>query len=305
MAGCSGPGDVASTPGDAGSSTGVSDSTTTAKSRGADPADTTPITFADPVFEGLLKAELGQDQITPADLAGYRRINIAADQFLLLTGNDRDPGSVILMGDDAFEHDGQLYTGFGTMTSLADLAYFPDLDSLFVTLQPEIDYSTIPVLDTLTLLNVTQSQLTDIDFVAGATHASYVDLSVNAITDLSPVAHCTSLRRLTFSWNQVSDLTPVAGLTELKALSAYGNQISDLSPLAGLTTLEEIGFYQNQISDLTVLASLPNLTEVELAKNNIEDVSPLAGFTSFDRLALTDNPVRNIEVLDHIDNLEF
>ena len=54
-----------------------------------------------------------------------------------------------------------------------------------------------------------------------------------------------------------------------------------------------------------MLAGLPNLTSVELTHNQITDVSPLAGFDSFERLALTDNPVQNIEVLDHIDNLEF
>ncbi|MCR6492475.1 leucine-rich repeat domain-containing protein [Cellulomonas sp. P24] len=303
MAGCSGP--SSSTSGGAGASPGGATSTAAAQGRAADATDRNPITFADPVFERLLKAELGKDEIAPADLVGYTRVNIAADQFLLLSGNGRSPGSIVHFGEDAFEYDGQRYTGFGTMTTLADLAYFPDLTNLLVTLQPGIDYSTIPVLDRLTLLNIMQSQLTDIGFASAGTKLNNVSLDTNAITDLGPLASCTSLTRLDINYNQVGDLTPLAGLTKLTSLRAYGNQISDISALARLTALKRIGFYGNQISDITVLASLPNLTEVELINNRVEDVSPLAGFTSFERLALTGNPVRNLEVLGHIENLEF
>ena len=267
--------------------------------------DTTPITFADPVFEKLLKAELGQDEITPADLAGYQSVQIAADEFVLLTGNDRDPGSIVFLGEDTFEYADQRYTGYGSMTTLADLAAFPDLNSVFITLQPGIDYTTFPGLDRVEILSITQSKLTDVGFLSAASHVRYLTLDTNAITDVSPLAACASVVGLYLSFNQVADLTPIAGLTTLTSLYAYRNQISDISPLAGLSNLEKIGFYENQISDISALAGLPNLTYVELTHNTVEDVSPLAGFASFDRLALSGNPVRNIEVLDHIDNLEF
>ncbi len=303
VAGCSGP--STSTSGGVGSSDGGATPSTAAQGQSADPADRTPITFADPVFERLLKAELGKDEIAPADLAGYKRVDITADQFLLLTGNGHKPGSIVLFGDDAFEYDGQRYSGFGTMTTLADLAYFPDLTNLSVTLQPAIDYTTIPALDRMTRILVTQSRLSDIGFLAAGTNLLSLDLGSNAITDIGPLASCTSLTLLAINYNQVGDLTPLAGLTKLETLQAGGNQVSDISALAGLTALEQIGFYANQISDIAVLAGLPNLTEVELINNLVEDVSPLAGFASFDRLALTGNPVRNIEALSHIDNLEF
>jgi Leucine-rich repeat (LRR) protein len=308
LAGCSGAAQPQTQP-----SASVSAATSTPQTGGETPAaaptidPNAPIAFADPVFEKLLKTELGKDEILPSDLAGYKGIQIAADEFIFLEGNGKEYKSLILFTDEAFEYDGQRYTGDGTMESLADLMYFPDLKYLRVTLQPQIDYTTIPesVLAQLTLLNITQSKLTGIAFIGGAGQLVYTDLYANQIADISGIEQCTKLKRVNFDYNQISDISPLAGLGELTAISCYGNKITDISALAELKKLEELGFYDNQVSDISVLSGLPNLKSVEFINNQIEDVSPLAGFDAFERLALKGNPIKNIGQLSHIKNLEF
>ncbi|NCC80338.1 MAG: leucine-rich repeat domain-containing protein [Clostridia bacterium] len=266
-----------------------------------------PVVFEEPLFLELLIKELGKEEIYPSDLVNVVNLKITADEFIFLASPGESEKSVILFNEDAFEYDGVRYEGFGTMKSLADLKYFPNLDKLFINLQPEMDYSTLPenIRATVRVVQIYQSQLEDITFLDDFKNLLHVTLNTNRITDLSPLTDKTGIETLYFNWNQVEDLSPVATLTGLKRISAYGNKISDLTPLSGLKNLEQIEFYQNMIQDITPLKEIRTLTKIELINNQIEDISPLEEFASFDELRLSGNPITNIEVLDHIDNLDY
>lgn len=267
----------------------------------------TPVVFSDPVFEKLVKAELKKDTIYPADLEDFTNLKIGGDHFLLLSGKGVPDRSIVLLFGTDVELDGKRFTGFGTMKSLADLSLFPNLTSLHVTLQPDIDYSTIPaqVKETLRSGFFTQSKLKDIQFLQGAKSLFNLSLSFNEITDLSPLKDSKELLYLSANSNQVSDLSPLSELLKLKSLTFYENRIKDLSPLSGLPNLETLELYSNYVEDLTPLSGIKTLKELELIANKIEDVSPLKGFSSFDSLRLSKNPIKNIEELDHIKNLVF
>lgn len=119
-----------------------------------------PITFEDPVLARLLQAELGKETIFPSDLVGFSGMQIAADEYLFLSGQGRPGKNVILHGQDTFEHESRRYTGYGTIKMLMYLKHFPDLTALRITLQPQLGYGTIPILDRLIQLNITYSKLT-------------------------------------------------------------------------------------------------------------------------------------------------
>lgn len=269
--------------------------------------ESSPLSFVDPVFEGLLKAELKKDEIFAEDLSSITNIKIGGDHFLIVAREGEPERSVILLWGTDVELDGQRYTGFGTMKSLADLAYFPNLNTLHVTLQPELDYTTIPqaTIQTLRRGFFTQSKLKDIEFLRGATSLFSISLSINEIQDLSPLSDSKNLLYLSGSSNLIEDLSPLASLTSLKSITLYENRIKDLSPLSSLINLETLELYANQVEDLTPLANLQNLKNLELINNNIKDVSPLKGFTSFEELWLSGNPIENIQELSHIENLDF
>ena len=266
-----------------------------------------PISFEDPVLFNLLKKELGKDEILPKDLAEYTSIEIAADEFAFLAAGGDSEKSIIHYMEDAFEYDGVRYEGFGTMKSLADLKYFTSLDKIYITLQPEIDYSTIPeeIAEKVRVVLIYQSQLEDISFLEKFENLMVLTLNTNNIKDLSPLEGKDKLIWLSFDWNEVQDLTPISSLTALKSISAYSNKISDLTALSDLPNLEEIEFYNNLIKDIGPLKNITTLKSVELINNQIEDVTPLKEFESFEELRLTGNPIKNIDVLSHIKNLEF
>ncbi len=199
----------------------------------AEASDEVPIIFEDPVFAKLLQAELGKETIFPSDLMGFSGMQIAADEFLFLSGQGRPGMNVILHGRDTFEYESRRYAGYGTIKTLMDLKHFPDLTALRITLQPQLDYGTIPILDRLVQLNLTQSKLTNIAFLSTATKLVWLNMAFNDVTEIGPLADCVSLRTISFNWNQISDLSPLAGLADLKGISFYGNKITDISALHG------------------------------------------------------------------------
>lgn len=266
-----------------------------------------PIIFSEPIFEELLKKELKKETIYPKDLEIFTNMIIGGDHFISLSGNGIPEKSIVLLFGTEVEIEGQRYKGYGKMKSLADLASFPNLTQLQVTLQPEMDYQTIPseVLSKLRSVHISQSKLTEIDFLQGATQLISLSLSINDITDLSPLKDLSELMYVSASGNKVADLSPLSNLKKLKRISFYENQISDLSPLKSLENLEALELYNNQVKDLSPLTNLKSLKVLELINNKVEDVSPLKGFESFESLRLSGNPITNIEELNHIKNLDF
>ena len=154
-----------------------------------DPSENEPLVFEDPVFFELLKKELGKEDIYPSDLEKYINVKIAADEFIFLAAAGDAEKSIILFNDDAFEYEDVRYEGFGTIKSLADLKYFTKLEKLFINLQPEIDYSTLPesIKKTTRVVQIYQSQVEDISFLEHFENLISVTLNTNKISDLSPL----------------------------------------------------------------------------------------------------------------------
>jgi Leucine-rich repeat (LRR) protein len=285
----------------------VTDGGTKPSEAAAGETENKPLSFSDPVFEKLLKAELKKDEILPSDLDKFTWIGIGGDHFMQLAGGDIKAKSIILFFGTEVELEGVRYKGFGTMKTLDDLKHFKNLNAINVTLQPELDFSTIPedVLGRLVNIIVTQSKLKDISFVKNAKSLKSMNMAFGEVSDLSPLANCKELLYLSGSNNPLNDLSPLADLINLKTISFYSSQIKDLTPLSGLVNLKTLELYNNQVEDISPLAGLKNLKELELIDNKVKDVSPLKDFESFDELRLNGNPIENIELLDHIENLEF
>ena len=131
------------------------------------PSEEEPIVFEEPLFLELLKKELGKEKFYPSDLDKYTNIKITADEFIFLATPGESEESIILFNEDAFEYDGVRYEGHGTMKTLTDLKHFPNLDKLFINLQPDIDYNSIPenVRKTIRIVQIHQSRLKDIAFL--------------------------------------------------------------------------------------------------------------------------------------------
>ena len=97
----------------------------------------------------------------------------------------------------------------------------------------------IAALDKLQILDLSDTQITDLAPLAGLTGLTRLLLTNTPVTDLAPLAGLTGLTELSLSSTQVANLAPLAGLTGLTWLSLGNSAALDLRPLLGLRALVE------------------------------------------------------------------
>ena len=161
---------------------------------------------------------------------------------------------------------------------------------------------TVGDMATLTGLEATGANISDLTGLEYATNLTSLDLSSNIISDISPIAELTNLTSLDLWQNTISDISPVAGLTNMKTLDLGNNIISDISPVVGLTNLTDIWLGNNTISDISPVAELTNLTTLDLGNNTISDISPVVGLTNLEVLRLAGNPIQDTTPLCGLQN---
>jgi internalin A len=155
----------------------------------------------------------------------------------------------------------------------------------------------------LTMLDLSNNQISDITPIAQLTNLTWLGLSNNPISDITPIAQLTNLTGLGLRNNQISDITPIAQLANLTMLDLSNNQISDITPIAQLANLTLLNLNRNQISDITPIAQLANLTSLHLNRNQISDITPIAQLVNLTLLDLSGNQISDITPIAQLANL--
>ncbi len=156
------------------------------------------------------------------------------------------------------------------------------------------------ILSSMTELDLSNNQITDISSLGSLTNLTELDLSFNQITDISFLSSLTNLTTLNLSINQITDISSLGSLTNLTELNLRWNQITDISFLGSLTNLTELYLDENQITDISALRSLTNLTALYLSDNQITDISALRSLTHLTTLDLSDNQITALCVLGEL-----
>jgi len=104
-------------------------------------------------------------------------------------------------------------------------------------------------------IELSESEIDDLDGVEYCIHTVSLDLSFNRIYDLSPLASLICLQELNLSSNQIEYIDDISNLQQLKSIDLSNNSINDISPLMEIETLEFADLsgnkiHQNQISEL-------------------------------------------------------
>ena len=130
-----------------------------------------------------------------------------------------------------------------------------------------------------------------------------LEASSSDISDLTGLEFATGLTPLDLSYNIIVDITPLSGLTKLTSLDLSNNIISDITPLSGLTNLTSLDLSVNAITDISPLSGLINLTSLRLHDNFFSDISPLSGLTRLISLSLYGTIIRDSSLLSRLSDL--
>ncbi|MEG3966849.1 leucine-rich repeat domain-containing protein [Microcoleus sp. T2B6] len=159
------------------------------------------------------------------------------------------------------------------------------------------------ILSSMTKLDLSDNEITDISFLGSLTNLTTLDLSDNEITDISFLGSLTNLTTLYLYSSQITDISFLGSLTNLTTLYLSSNQITDISFLGSLTNLTTLDLSHNQISDISFLGSLTNLTTLNLCSNRITDISLLGSLTNLTTLNLKGNQITDISFFRSLTNL--
>ena len=102
-------------------------------------------------------------------------------------------------------------------------------------------------------IELTESEIVDLDGIEYCINAVTVDLSGNSITDISPLFGLTSIEELNLSDNKIGYIDALSNLLKLKSVDLSNNHIDDISALFDLPELEFCDISGNKVPLAQVL----------------------------------------------------
>jgi Leucine-rich repeat (LRR) protein len=97
-------------------------------------------------------------------------------------------------------------------------------------------------------VELSESEIDDLDGAEYCIHTISMDLSGNRIADLEPLAGLHRIQELNLANNRLSYIDALSNLQQLKSLDLSNNSIDDISPLFEIETLEYLDLTGNKIS---------------------------------------------------------
>ncbi|HCY41653.1 MAG TPA: hypothetical protein DHV48_09910 [Prolixibacteraceae bacterium] len=108
-------------------------------------------------------------------------------------------------------------------------------------------------------VELSESEIDNLDGVEYCIHTISMDLSGNSITDISPLADLERLQELNLANNQIGYIDALGNLRQLKSIDLSNNLIDDISPLLEIETLEYADLTGNKKVVLSQIQELRNL----------------------------------------------
>jgi len=99
--------------------------------------------------------------------------------------------------------------------------------------------------------------------------AGELDVSNSNIYDLDGIEYCKNITSIDLSHNQIIDITKIGDLVFLESIYLSNNNISDIAALAELKNLKYIDLSFNDINDIGPLGGLDNLEYLNVIGNDI------------------------------------
>ncbi|MDF7663782.1 InlB B-repeat-containing protein [Bifidobacterium sp. ESL0763] len=137
---------------------------------------------------------------------------------------------------------------------------------------------------------------------------TYLDLSINQISDISSLRNLTKLQHLFVNVNTISVLPNLSGRPwpQLVELNLGSNQLTDLTQLKYVTSVQSLALYIDKLDDSSNLAALQSCThlrQLDLTHNNISDLGFLAPMMWLVNVYPGDNEIADMSVLARLPNL--
>lgn len=217
-------------------------------------------------------------------------------------------------------------------------------EAILSAVQEQLQKNNITEADILSIteLNLSRKNLTDVSDLERFTNLVNLDIVENCLTDLSPLAGLKNLRRLAagndpflseedrskrkginhfadysflkhltglididFTATGDDNIEYVKYLPNVEEFRAYSNPITDISPLLACKKLHQSYFYDCPITDISVYRRLPDTFGLAVNCTGVSDLTPLAGKTKFSYLDAHDAEIEDISTLADFASMRY
>ena len=163
------------------------------------------------------------------------------------------------------------------------------------TLVPE-DFSTI------TVLNLSECELTDVSFLESFVNLQELNLSWNSLSELTTLPALKHLTKLDLSYNFISEIQVLWSYTELTDLSLRANNLERLTRPE--EKAEAVDSEEEAVpEEMPVFAEISGLRRLDLSYNMLTDVSELAELVELEYLNLENNRITDFSAVEFIPEL--
>jgi len=243
------------------------------------------VQFTEPLIEQAVRTELGksaEETLTSADMQSVTALYIFADKCTT------DVTEFEVMQQGWIQNN-------GTIESLSDLAFLPNLRELCLSAQNISDISPIAGLKSLERIELRHNPVSDISSLAGLEKLKSVGLNGTMVADISPVINLKDLelldlndadhydpavlaRRAKFDFLDISNETDsykyLKGKT-IRTLKIMETDLDSLNFLAGVEGIEELYLTGTKLTDLNGIEAHENLVYLNVSETRVRDLSPL------------------------------
>lgn len=230
--------------------------------------------FKDPVLEAAAREYSGvkTGSLHVSDLSGLTELRLCGNDCFF--GGDCESPEV---PGDVTEYGG---LERGSVSSLSDLAYFKDLQSLTLSFQSLNSLASLPE-SNITSLDVSSCRLTSLDGIGALPLLKHLDASSNSISDISDISSCTQLESLDLRGSRVGDYTPASSLHLLSELKISGASLPGIKALIMCGSLTSVYFsdcdLRGEFFDFMDSPKIMYLTLENCTLDRTEDIEKLDG----------------------------
>jgi len=130
----------------------------------------------------------------------------------------------------------------------------------------------IDLLKSISLINCSNNQLTDVGKLDGLTSLTYISLGGNQLTDIGVLSGLTALTRIYLYTNQLTEIGDLSELILLEQINLSHNQLTDVGNISGLTALSYLNLNDNNFATAQVDKVLADMHTAYDATGVIETI---------------------------------
>lgn len=278
------------------------------------------VTFQNPVIEDAARQSLGKsdsEPITQEELSQISSLLLSGDRYFadwnsyetyynqewFLYARENTPREPFVLDDLCY------FTGLRELAldvhCITDLSVLEDMPLEKLSLKKcSLDsLSSLPDLEELKLLNVSDNPLTDISTLEKFPDLEELYFMNTSVTDIH-VLEGSKLRFLDCSYTGITDYSAVATLDSLTALRISHGNTQTIAFINTLTNLDQLTLCESSLSSLDEIDQLTRLESLDLSGcQNLTSLNGIERFPALDYLGISSSGITDLDPLTELKKL--